>query len=96
MTDWQEYYERMVKEMPMFDIELRENLPNRIRSKTWTAKNGVKFNVKWRATASCPTPGMYDALTFTTKFPKTTLSEIIATPKKNNFVQQEIDLKEVA
>jgi hypothetical protein len=87
MNTWKEYYERMVKEMPMFDIELRENLPNRIRSKTWTAKNGVKFNVKWRATASCPTAYSENRII---------LSEIIATPKKNNFVQQEIDLKEVA
>ena len=87
MNTWKEYYERMVKEMPMFDIELRENLPNRIRSKTWTAKNGVKFNVKWRTNTSCPTPYSEDRII---------LSEIIATPKKNNFVQQEIDLKEVA
>jgi len=89
MNTWKEYYERMVKEMPMFDIELRDNLPNRIRSKTWTAKNGVKFNVKWRATASCPT-------SYQDRYCKIRLSEIIATPKKNNFVQQEINLKEVA
>ena len=89
MNTWKEYYERMVKEMPMFDIELRENLPNRIRSKTWTAKNGVKFNVKWRNNASCPRLSGYSEA-------RIMLSEIIATPKKHNFVQQEIDLKEAA